>query len=430
MTRDATGEGARRPARRRALVGLVGLVLAAASTATAQELPAPLPSPPRLTAYLVTVGQGEAVWERFGHNIIWIHDPEAGTDQGYNYGLFSFRQENFLLNFVRGHMRYWMQGWSVRSQLARYASEGRTIWIQELALEPGRAEELQAFLAWNDRPENRFYRYDYYRDNCSTKVRDALDRALDGRIRALAADRTTDATWRDHTLRATGGVLWAWTGLHFAMGPMTDRPLTPWEEMFIPMELQEHLRGITLEGAGGEAVPLVRREWTYHEGPGAGLPDTTPRHRAAFWVVGLLVAGLIGGLGAWGSREAGSRLALRLIATPWLLVWGLFGLMVGLMWAFTDHVVATGNTNLFHAGPLQVLVALLPGSLLGGEGRAARAGRWAALGAAALSLIGLAAEALPGIGQVNGEFLGLLIPANLAVAWVAWTAAARAPETP
>ncbi|NIP57680.1 MAG: DUF4105 domain-containing protein [Gemmatimonadetes bacterium] len=398
----------------------MGLLAATAPTAAAQELPAPLPSPPRLTAYLVTVGQGDAVWERFGHNLIWIHDPEAGTDQGYNYGLFSFRQENFLLNFVRGHMRYWMQGWSVRSQLAGYAAQGRTIWIQELALAPERVEELQAFLQWNDRPENRFYRYDYYRDNCSTRVRDALDRAVGGRLRARTAEPIADATWRDHTLRATGGVLWAWAGLHFAMGPMTDRPLTPWEEAFIPMLLQEHLRDVTVEGSGGEAVPVVRREWTWYRGPGPGYPDTTPRHRAVFWAVGLLVAGLIALLGARSSRDRRARLALRLLATPWLLIWGLFGLTVGLMWAFTDHVVATGNANLLYAGPLQILVALLPGSLLGGEGRAARVGRWAAWGAAALSVVGLAAEALPGIGQVNGEFLGLLIPANLAVAWVAW----------
>ena len=59
-------------------------------------------------AWLVTVGPGDAVWERFGHSLLWIHDPEHGTDEAYNYGLFSFEQEHFLLRFVMGHMDYWM----------------------------------------------------------------------------------------------------------------------------------------------------------------------------------------------------------------------------------------------------------------------------------------------------------------------------------
>jgi Domain of unknown function (DUF4105) len=85
-----------------------------ASEAVGQSRPADRPSarPPgsELTVYLMTMGPGKRVWERFGHNAIWIHDPVRGTDQTYNYGLFDLRQENFLLRFIQGRMWYWMQG--------------------------------------------------------------------------------------------------------------------------------------------------------------------------------------------------------------------------------------------------------------------------------------------------------------------------------
>jgi len=383
-----------------------------------QEAAPPLPSPGVPTAYLVTVGPGRAVWERFGHNLIWIHDPDEGGDPGYNYGLFSFEQENFFLNFVRGRMRYWMQGWDVRAQIEAYASQGRAIWIQELALEPERVGELQAFLEWNERPENRFYRYDYFWDNCSTRVRDALDRVLEGRLRAELEEVPTGETFRDHTLRATEPIFWAWGWLHFAMGPMTDRDLSAWEAAFIPMELQAHLRDFSIGGADGASLPLVRDEWTQVEGRHPAKADTTLRRLGSFGAVGIAVALLIGLLGARARKGEGrARITFGLLALPWLLFWGALGTLITLMWAFTDHVVATGNLNLLHANALHLAVALLPGGLTGRPGRVARFGRRLALVAGLVSGAALVAQLLlPGLVQVNGEFLALLVPANLALA--------------
>jgi hypothetical protein len=89
-----------------------------------------------LTVYLMTMGPGEQVWERFGHNAIWVHDAIAGTDIAYNYGLFDFRQEDFLLRFIRGTMRYWMAGFPAREYVETYVRANRSVWIQELDLPP------------------------------------------------------------------------------------------------------------------------------------------------------------------------------------------------------------------------------------------------------------------------------------------------------
>src|SRR5687768_8874676 len=80
----------------------------------------PSAPPPTLTVYLMTMGPGKRVWERFGHNAIWVHDPVKGTDKAYNYGLFDLRQENFLVQFLQGRMWYWMQGFPAQSYVELY----------------------------------------------------------------------------------------------------------------------------------------------------------------------------------------------------------------------------------------------------------------------------------------------------------------------
>ena len=136
----------------------------------------------------MTMGPGEQVWERFGHNAIWIHDAVAGTDIAYNYGLFDFHQQDFLPRFIRGQMWYWMAGFPAQPYVQTYVRANRSVWLQQLDLPPAARLELQRFLEWNARPENRFYHYDYYKDNCSTRVRDALDRVIGGRIQAATVD--------------------------------------------------------------------------------------------------------------------------------------------------------------------------------------------------------------------------------------------------
>ena len=194
------------------------LVLSLQTSVLAQQT-APLPRGPAaspdtvLTVYLMTMGPGRQVWERFGHNAIWIHDPVHGTDQTYNYGLFDFHQQNFLLRFVQGRMWYWMRGYPAQSYVESYRRANRSVWVQELEIPPAARRELQRFLEWNELPENRFYHYDYYRDNCSTRVRDALDRALGGAIRGATAELPSGKTYRFHTQRLTTNDPPIYTGL-------------------------------------------------------------------------------------------------------------------------------------------------------------------------------------------------------------------------
>ncbi len=386
------------------------------------KAPAAAPcSEPELTACLVTIGPGQAVWERFGHALIWIHDPAAGTDVAYNYGMFSFAQEHFILRFIMGHMRYWMAGYDVRRELATYRIQNRSIRIQELAFGPDRVKRLERFLEWNALPENRFYRYQYFRDNCSTRVRDALDRVLGGQLRRWAGARLTDASYRDYVLRLSDGLFWASVGMDFGLGPSVDKPLTAWQAMFIPMEMAKELHGFTVTTASGDSVPFVRIDTMYYRSTRPPVPSTTPRWIGLFALVGVFLAALFTWLGVRALQgRAGWRAALLSVALPWLFVLGMLGSLALFLWVFTDHVDTRWNANILQASPLQLVLAFLLWPLARQKRWAKTAGRWVAVAVAVFALAGLLLKLLPVAPQTNAEFVCLLLPPNLALAWVAW----------
>jgi Domain of unknown function (DUF4105) len=405
----------------------VALGVSTYSVSVAQNVPPYRPTtvPPsqpgaELTVYLMTMGPGKQVWERFGHNAIWIHDPVRGTDQTYNYGLFDFGQQNFLLRFVQGRMWYWMEGFSAQSYVESYRRANRSVWVQELEMPPAARRELQTFLEWNERPENRFYHYDYYRDNCSTRVRDALDRALSGRIQESTGRMPTGRTYRFHTLRLTSNDVPVYTGLLLGLGQPVDRPISAWEEMFLPLALRVHLRNVTVTGSDGRSVPLVKSEQTLFESSEAAPPPAPPK-----WVLGYLLAGLAIGGGAFGLaggalRGGIARIGYLAIAWGWLLLSGLAGVVVAGLWGLTDHFAAYRNENVLQTNLLALPLLWFVTRLVFGSPSAARPAFILGLILAALSLAGLFLKALPQLYQVNGNVIALALPAHAGLVAGIW----------
>ncbi len=363
----------------------------------------------------MTFGPGRQVWERFGHNAIWIHDPVHATDEAYNYGLFDFHQENFLLRFARGQMWYWMAGFPAEQYVAQYARDNRSVWVQELELTPGAAAQLQTFLQWNAEPEHRFYHYDYYRDNCSTRVRDALDRVLGGALREQTAAVPTATTYRFHTQRLTADDPLINTGLLLALGEGVDRPISAWEEMFLPLKLREHARRVTVPGPAGTRLPLVRSERTLFDSSAPPPPDAPPAWLSWYLCLGLLIGGSAVLLARRARANAAAKFGFLLVTGGWATIAGLAGLVLAALWGLTDHVMAYRNENLFQMNPLTLL--LVPG--LFGAVRGAAASHWPARLAglaAVLALIGLVLKAWPGFDQVNGPVIAMALPAHLGTA--------------
>jgi hypothetical protein len=388
----------------------------------AQKAEATVPGS-ELTISIVTMGPGTMVWERFGHNAIRVTDARTGADTTYNYGMFDFASEGFIVRFAQGRMRYWTEGHPAHREIGAYLRANRSVWIQELNLTPRQKTELRDFLEWNSREENKFYPYDYYHDNCSTRVRDALDRVIGGAIEAQTSGTPSGTTFRSHTRRLTENDPVVYTGINIGLGPSADRPISAWEEMFLPLALRDHLRTITVPAAEGGVQPLVRSEATEFLSTAPEPPPAPPTWWPRYLAAGTLLGALLAGLGERLGRSGYARFGFRVIAGGWSLVAGLAGLVLAGLWLLTDHAVTYGNQNLFQLSPLSLPLALLAPRI---AGRAP--GPWTirlSVAVAVLAAVGLLWKALPVTAQVNGETIALALPIHLGLAIAVWRAGQR-----
>ena len=367
---------------------------------------------------LITFGTGEAVWERFGHNALWIHDRRAGSDIAYNWGLFDFEQPGFFRRFLTGDTRYWMAGEDAYAMISAYQAAGRPVTLQRLNLTAEQARSLNEFVQYNAREENKFYRYDYFRDNCSTRLCDAVDRALGGALRAATDTMRTALTYRGESVRLTEGQRPVQTGIDIALGRPADAPLSAWESFFIPMRLRDAVRIVSIPSAGGAMVPLVADERLLEVPAGARPvveartpPDHTRRNLIAGAVLGLLAAVL----GLFARSQRWAAWLLTLIGMGWSLVTGVLGVILLLAWLVTKHDFWDQNENLLLFSPLSLLlVVLLPAALL--ARRAVGRARTIGFLVAVMALVALALSMRPG-GQPNQSIVALILPMHLALLW-------------
>lgn len=351
---------------------------------------------------VVTMEPGQPYWARFGHNAILVDAGDGREPTLYNYGFFDFDEPGFLINFLKGRMHYRLVALPMSQDLAYYREEGRGVTLQWLDVAPPAAVELARFLAWNALPENAVYEYDYFSDNCSTRVRDALDSALDGALARQLSGRSQGLTYRMESLRLGGGLPWMGLGMHLGLSDYADRPLSRWEEAFVPMRLRDSLREVRT--AAG--TPLVVSEEVLLPHRITAPPVEPPRWWPRFAFTGIVLA--IGVLVLAGRRP---RLLAGLAFAFWLAC-GLAGLGLAALWGLTEHRSAWGNENLLLVSPLCLL--LLPGALARARGRPS--GRmFAATLQLVAALAGLAVfvSFLPFRPQDNLDWIVLLLPLHL-----------------
>ena len=368
-----------------------------------------------LTIAVLTMGPGDHPFYKFGHDAILVHDANRRRDDVYNYGTFDYRSATLIPDFLRGRLRYWLSVHSLADTIAQYRAENRSITAQELALAPAQRRALADRLAENALPRNRAYRYDYYRDNCATRVRDVIDAAIDGRLRAASTGQAS-LTFRGHTERLTADDVPVYLGLDVAMGDAIDEPITQWDEMFLPSMVAERLRHVTLTkvvagvAGGPREVPLVARETVLLDAQRAPLRDVPPRWGLRMGLAGALLGALLAALGFGAERSRWARVAFGLSLAAVGLAAGLLGSVFVFFWAATAHAVAHHNENILQCNPLGLTLAVFAVGLAWGRDRAAHAVAILTTLIAACSLAGLALKALPRFDQVNGPIVALLLP--------------------
>ena len=361
-----------------------------------------------LEVALVTYGPGDTYWERFGHDAIEVRDTVSGEAVNFNYGVFDFDERGFLLNFARGRMHYLMDAAPTTLDESWYREAGRSITRQRLALAPTQAAALRDFLLWNLRPENARYDYDYYVDNCTTRVRDALDRALGGVLKAQLRARPGGMTYRQQTVRLMSAQPWLMLLLDLGLGPYADQPLDAWQEAFLPSVLQRELAHVQLTDARG-THPLVAATELLAPNRLDAPPVAAPDLRLPLALAGLAFAAAL-----LLARRFAPR-AFTGLACLYLLLAGVVGSVLLVLWLLTTHHSAWANANLLLFNPLAWL-------LLVAVWRAPRQSpSRLASGILLVQLLAVLAaallHALPGTVQQNQPWLLFAMPIWLAIAW-------------
>ncbi|MEO8580537.1 MAG: hypothetical protein ABI469_09820, partial [Gemmatimonadales bacterium] len=199
-----------------------------------------------------------------------------------------------------------------------------------------------------------------------------------------------------------------------------DKPLSVWEEMFLPVRMANDLRTVTVTDSTGARIPLVRSEMAMFTAGRPPEPVEPPHYLPLYVTIGLIYAGLL--VVFVRSAEGGHRFALfgaTALATLWSLISGLCGLALIFAWFFTKHYFMGRNENLMHFDPLSIaMVVLIPLSIYARRGvsKAMKLAGWIA----AICLFGFVAQGIPFFGQKNAEIIALALPINLAVWWTVY----------
>lgn len=311
---------------------------------------APLLSPSAEIS-IITIGpyQGE-LYSAFGHSGIRVYDPKMNLDAFYNYGAFSFDQPNFYLNFARGHLNYKLDVDPYPPYRDYYISQNRFVKEQILNLNEIQTQKVFDYLFWNSLPENSFYFYDYFYNNCATKVRDVLKITLQNDVVFDSTFIKTDYTIRQLTDLYLMHQPWGDLGIDICLGLPMDKHASPYEYMFLPDYVEASFDHATIrnDSLHRNNEPLVKAKVPVYE----VFPQDPPSSLFHPWLVfGLFLALTV--FITW--RDLKSHKQSKWFDAIVFSVVGAVGLILFLLWTATDHKAAARNLNILWAMPLHLI---------------------------------------------------------------------------
>lgn len=211
--------------------------------------------------YLLTCAPGNATYSIYGHTALRINVRGSNFDRVYNWGIFDFSTPHFAFRFAKGRLDYMLGTYGYDHFVNEYFSEGRSVWSQKINLTTAEKEKLFGLISENLKPENVKYRYDFFFDNCATRIRDILAASVtDSLVFPVKEHMQTFRQLIHHKQKV---LPWIDFGADMLLGLQADRKATPADEMFLPDHLKDNLSASVVihdnnrEPILGEAVTIV-----------------------------------------------------------------------------------------------------------------------------------------------------------------------------
>jgi hypothetical protein len=296
-------------------------------------------------AMMFTCEPGSELYAGFGHSALWVSDPSMGVDRLYNYGTFDFNTPHFYWLFIRGKLEYMLTVTSARRFIDEYNYRKVGVTGQTLNLKLNEKQRLFELLETNLLPENRFYKYDFFYDNCATRIRDVVINASDGEIDFNTADQ--NVSFRQLLFPYLVHTPWTKFGINLILGLSSDIKATPIDYMFLPEHMQQQFNNAT-KISTGQSSKLVSSEVRYLD---SGLEFSYNLLNDPALLFGLMFM-LTGAVTLVELRRKRYLKWLDIILNSVAVVAGLFLLF---MWLGTDHIATNYNLNILWLLPAQAV---------------------------------------------------------------------------
>jgi Domain of unknown function (DUF4105) len=292
---------------------------------------------------LFTVAPGKALYSTFGHNAIRIFDPALQLDRCYDYGTFDFDQPNFYLNFCLGKLLYTLDTGPTRYFEYANVRNMRAMREQVLALDSVQRQRVFDLLETNALPENRYYKYDFFYDNCATRIRDILKEVFYHQIPLDSSYVRPGVSMRQLLRPYLKDKPWTQFGIDLVLGLPTDRKARAEDYMFLPDYVHD---------AVSKTVPYNGKSLVASE---RNLPEYSfpqPEFKADFFSRPLWFMCFVALLGLLSMADSRTE---RVFDTLFWFVLGVAGLIIAFLWFVTDHGATKTNLNLLWAWPTHLL---------------------------------------------------------------------------
>ncbi|MBT8287506.1 MAG: DUF4105 domain-containing protein [Bacteroidia bacterium] len=295
---------------------------------------------------VLTVGPGKNLNDVFGHNGFRIKDKVRGIDVVFNYGVYDFEAPNFYLKFAQGKLNY-MIGLNYYEDFYNlYNYQNRTISEQVLNLSQDEKQRIFNFLSENYKPENRFYLYDFFYDNCATKMRDVLETVLPQDLNFKTPDSFEGRTFRQLIHEHVNRNGWGSFGIDLALGSVIDKEATPREFMFLPKYIHSFLD----VAERSDRDKLVKSSRIIYK----ARPE---KKGMGFLYSPLFILGIIALIILYITfQDHKKSKQSKWLDLTMFLVTGIAGLIILLLWFATDHSATAHNYNLLWAIPLNLIL--------------------------------------------------------------------------
>lgn len=296
---------------------------------------------------VLTIGAGTSLNDAFGHSAFRIKDPKNSVDLVFNYGVYDFETPNFYIKFAQGKLNYLIGMNYFEDFLEAYIQQNRTIKEQILNLTSTEKQKLFDYLLNNYKPENRGYLYEFFYDNCATKIKDVTHITLNNTVVYNKPTGFKDQTFRSLIYENVNKNSWGSFGIDLALGAVIDRQARTQDHMFLPENIYKFFEVATLTGSNKPLVKESNVLFKKIDTPVSTSIFTSPLF--VFSILGFIILFIT-------YNDFKKQKQMVWLDVLIFVITGLVGILILLLWFATDHSGTHENYNLLWAFFLNIFV--------------------------------------------------------------------------